>query len=187
MLGPLPSVRVSPILHAGAWGGESGGWSRSREVSYARTTRDADSVPPAAAIPRLCSGPARRRAPDPCPRPRTLPVPAPTARPLTGIILDPNRIEAGGEMTAGSQAEAPRSVGVARCGGGERRGRPPEGGGPVAKRWRVAGRRAGPQSSQCGLGRQRAPSPPPAGPPRTWLCLLGVSHGPGSLLASETN
>lgn len=143
--------------------------------------------PPAAAIPGLCSGPARRRAPDPCPLPRTLPVPAPTARPLTGIILDPNRIEAGGEMTARSQAEAPRSVGVARRGGGERRGRPPEGGGPVAKRRRVAGLRAGAQSSQCGLGRHRAPSPPAAGPPRTWLCLLRARHGLGSLLGSETN
>lgn len=42
---PLPAVRVSRLPHAGAWGGESGGWSRSREVSYAWTTRDADSAP----------------------------------------------------------------------------------------------------------------------------------------------
>lgn len=47
LLEPLPAVRVSPLPHAGAWGGEPRGWSRSSspEVCNAKTTRDADSGP----------------------------------------------------------------------------------------------------------------------------------------------
>lgn len=91
--------------------------------------RFATQRPPATRTqaPGLLSGPARRRAPDPRPRPRTLPTPAPAPAPTPQPAYrhhfgpEPHRSgwpDRGSEPSGGAQ-------GVARCGGGERRGRPP--------------------------------------------------------------
>lgn len=140
---------------------------RSREDGAAAAPqRFATPRPPATRTqaPELRSRPARRRALDPHPRSRTLPARPLPICPLTGIILDPNRIEAGGQTAARSRAEAPR--GSRGAGEGSAEGGRPGGGGPVARRRRVAGRRAGLLSSLRGLESHRAPGPPPAGPPR---------------------
>ena len=87
--------------------------------------RFATQRPPATRTqaPGLLSGPARRRAPDPRPRPRTLPAPAPTRQPAYRHHFGPEPHRSGWP-DRGSEPSG-GAPGVARCGGGERRGRPP--------------------------------------------------------------
>lgn len=117
-------------------------------------------------------------APGPAPAPRILPGPTPRpqhAHPLTGIILDPNRMEAGVRPRPG-RAEWPGGRGPGEAERG--RGRAP-GGRPVARQ-----RRANPLG---GAGRHRAPGPVPSPIPGTRRGFVSAFAAPSSSSSSETN
>lgn len=183
--GTLPSVslpRSAGSVDAGSL--EDGA---ARGVSYARTTRDADSVPPPPpSRSYLLRTRTKTRAKTPARDPAHFRNPAPTARPLTGIILDRNhRSKLVARLNGREPGGAPRSVRVARCGEGAQREAAQKAKRTCCKE--VAGGGAAcrvPRALSAGWG-ARAPGHLGRAP-RPWH-LLGARHGPGSLSSSETN
>lgn len=186
LLGPLPSVRVSRSRTPGSVGWESGGWSRSREGELCTDCAGRGLQSPRRRHPHALLQDPHEDAHQTLPATPHTSGPGPYRPSAYRHHLDPNRIEAGGEMTAESQAEAPRSVGGRAVGEGSaeeaaRRRR------TCCKRWRVAGAACGSPELSVRAGAPASPEPTSGrAPVRGFVCsALATARAPSS--GSETN